>query len=140
MKKLFKKHPEYSIIESHNGAFAVYSLHGAKLSGIPVRIYHAHGASITRDWKLPLKLICKRFLPSNMTHHYTCGIEAARCYFGDKAVAEGDYELIPNAIEVSRFTFNPEIREKIRHFYLMCLMSFRKRMIRLSLCYWMTVN
>ena len=117
MRNLLKNHPEYTIVEAHNGAFGVYALHGAKISGVPVRIYHAHGASITKDWKMPLKLICKKFLPSNMTHHYTCGIEAARCYFGDKVVEEGDYELIPNAIEVSRFVFNPEIRDRMRKEY-----------------------
>ena len=117
MKGLFKEYPEYRIVEAHNGAFGVYALHGAKLSNVPVRIYHAHGASITKDWKMPLKLICKQFLPGNMTHHYTCGIEAARCYFGDKVVDAGDYELIPNAIEVQRFTYNPTIREQIRKEY-----------------------
>lgn len=117
MRGLLSEHPEYKIVEAHNGAFGVYALHGAKLNNVPVRIYHAHGASITKDWKMPLKLICKKFLPNNMTHHYTCGIEAARCYFGNKAVEAGDYELIPNAIEVQRFTFNPIVRERIRSEY-----------------------
>lgn len=114
MKELFRTHPEYKIIEAHNGALGVYSLHGAKLSGVPVRIFHAHGASITKDWKLPIKLVCKAFLPSNMTHHYTCGIAAARCYFGDKIVEASDYEFIPNAIEIDRFKFNLETRNRIR--------------------------
>lgn len=117
MKKLFSEHKEYSIIEAHNGAFGVYALHGAKISDVPVRIYHAHGAAITKDWKLPLKMICMKFLPSNMTHHYTCGIAAARCYFGDKIVEAGDYEFIPNAIEVSRFVFNKDVRNRIRKEY-----------------------
>lgn len=114
MRNLFAEHPEYKIIEAHNGAFGVYALHGAKISNVSTRIYHAHGAAITNDWKKPLKLICMKFLPSNMTHHYTCGIAAARCYFGDKIVDAGDYEFIPNAIEVNRFVFNQEVRDKIR--------------------------
>ena len=117
MKNLFKEHPEYKILEAHNGAFGVYALHGAKLGKVPVRIYHAHGAAITKDWKLPLKLICLKFLPSNMTHHYTCGIAAARCYFGDAIVDAGDYEFIPNAIEVNRFIYNEEVRNRIRKEY-----------------------
>ncbi len=117
MKNLFAEHPEYKIVEAHNGAFGVYALHGAKLGNVPVRIYHAHGAAITNDWKKPLKLICLKFLPGNMTHHYTCGIAAARCYFGDAIVEAGDYEFIPNAIEVSRFTYNESIRAHIRKEY-----------------------
>lgn len=114
MKKLFQEHPEYQIIEAHNGALGVYALHAAKLNGIPNRIFHAHGASITKDWKLPIKLVCKALLPSNMNVNYSCGIAAAKCYFGDKVVNEGNYTLIPNAIEVERFVFNQETRNKIR--------------------------
>lgn len=117
MKRLFSENPEYSIVEAHNGAFGVYALHGAKRSNVKNRIYHAHGAAITNDWKKPLKLICLKFLPSNMTHHFTCGIEAARCYFGNRIVDEGDYVFIPNAIEVEKFTFNEQTRTRIRNEY-----------------------
>ena len=82
MRELFQEHPEYKIVEAHNGALGVYALHAAKVSKIPVRIFHAHGASITKDWKLPIKLVCKACLPTNMTHHFSCGVEAAKCYFG----------------------------------------------------------
>ena len=115
MKKIFEENPEYKIVEAHNGALGVYALHAAKVNHIPVRIFHAHGASITRDWKLPIKLVCKALLPSNMNQHFSCGIEAARCYFGEKVVERNDYELIPNAIEVNRFVFDPTIRNRIRH-------------------------
>lgn len=114
MKKLFREHPEYKIIEAHNGALGVYALHAAKVSGIPVRIFHAHGASITKDWKLPIKLVCKAFLPANMNQHFTCGIAAAQCYFGESVVAKGNYEWFPNAIEVERFIYNQQIRDYIR--------------------------
>lgn len=114
MRKLFHEHPEYKIVEAHNGALGVYALHAAKVSKIPVRIFHAHGASITKDWKLPIKLVCKACLPTNMTHHFSCGVEAAKCYFGQKVVDENDYVLIPNAIDVARFIYNPKIRNKIR--------------------------
>lgn len=92
MKKIFEENSEYKIVEAHNGALGVYALHAAKVNHIPVRIFHAHGASITRDWKLPIKLVCKALLPSNMNQHFSCGIEAARCYFGEKVVERNDYE------------------------------------------------
>lgn len=114
MRKSVLQANEY-IGEAHNGALGVYALHAAKVNHIPVRIFHAHGASITRDWKLPIKLVCKALLSSNMNQHFSCGIEAARCYFGEKVVERNDYELIPNAIEVNRFVFDPTIRNRIRH-------------------------
>lgn len=117
MKKLFADYPEYRVIEAHNGALGVYALHAAKVNQVPVRIFHAHGASITRDWKLPIKLVCKALLPVNMNQHFSCGEAAARCYFGDKVVDNHHYVLVPNAIEVERFTFQPELRKRIRQKY-----------------------
>lgn len=117
MKKLFADYPEYRMVEAHNGALGVYALHAAKVNQIPVRIFHAHGASITRDWKFPIKLVCKALLPANMNQHFSCGEAAARCYFGNKVVDSHNYVLVPNAIEVERFTFQPELRKKIRQKY-----------------------
>lgn len=117
MKKLLTEHPEYKIVHAHNGAFGVYALHGAKLAGVPIRIFHAHGASITRDWKLPLKLVCKSRLNANMNMRWSCGIEAAKCYFGENAVKNNDYLLIHNAIEVDRFAFNAKVRADMRRRY-----------------------
>lgn len=117
MKEVFKKNGEYRIVEAHNGALGVYALHAAKVNNVPVRIFHAHGASITKDWKLPIKLVCKAMLPANMNYNFSCGIAAARCYFGDKVVRQKDYELIPNAIDVKEFVFNEDIRKNIRSQY-----------------------
>ncbi len=117
MKELIGKHSEYKVIEAHNGAFGVYALYAAKKNKVPIRIYHAHGASITVDLKMPLKLFCKSRLKNNMTHHFTCGKAAAEFYFGKRIVDKNDYELIPNAIEVERFIFNPQVREEMRKKY-----------------------
>lgn len=117
MKKLFADNPEYKVVEAHNGALGVYALHAAKVNNIPVRIFHAHGASITKDWKLPLKLFCKSRLAANITERYTCGKAAAECYFGKEVVESGNYDFIPNAIEVEKFLFNQEIRNQIRSKY-----------------------
>lgn len=117
MKALFENHPEYRIVEAHNGALGVYALNAARINKIPVRIFHAHGAAITKDWKLPIKLVCKALLPMNMNQHFTCGIAAAKCYFGKKVSDAGEYVLIPNAIEIERFSFESKTRERIREIY-----------------------
>ena len=117
MKKLFKKYPEYKIIEAHNGALGVYALHAAKVNNIPIRILHAHGASITRDWKLPIKLFCKSRIPFNANKYFTCGDAAAKCYFDNKVFSNHEYRFVPNAIDVQNFVFNNEIRNNIRKKY-----------------------
>ena len=117
MKELFSENGDYRILEAHNGSFGVYALYAAKRNNIPIRIFHAHGASITKDWKLPLKLVCKALLPGCMTHRFSCGVAAATCYFGESSYGSKKYELIPNAIEVERFVYNPQFRDKIRKQY-----------------------
>lgn len=114
MQRLFRQYPEYRIVEAHNGAFGVYALYAARRSGVPVRIFHAHGAGLTRDKKLPLKLVCRALLPYQLNRRFTCGAAAARCYFGEAAARAGAYELIPNAIEPERFAYNGEVRARLR--------------------------
>ena len=117
MTDLFKKNKEYQIVEAHNGTLGVYALHAAKVNHIPVRICHSHNTKVELDWKFPIKIVCKQLLPNNMTHHFACGIEAARGYFGDAVVRAGNYTLIYNAIDVEKFTFNKNTRDSIRAQY-----------------------
>ena len=42
-----------------------------------------------------LRIFCRSRLKYNINHNFTCGIEAARCYFGNKVVENKDYEFIP---------------------------------------------
>lgn len=114
MKQLFVDYPEYKIIEAHNGAMGVYTLYFCKKNNIDCRIYHAHGANLDRDWKYPIKLFWKNQLASNAKYNYSCGLAAAEFYFGKKNMLNGNYELIPNAIEVEKFVFSRKNRNKIR--------------------------
>lgn len=62
------------VTKINNHEFELHNaLHAAKVSKIPVRIFHAHGASITKDWKLPIKLVCKACVELAKTD-----VEAAR--------------------------------------------------------------
>ena len=114
MKQLFSKHPEYSIIEAHNGSFGVYALHAAKVNNVPVRIFRAQGANTAKDIKRPLKDFCRSRMRYNITNRFACGTDAARFYFGDEVVKKHEFEPVTNAIELERFIFNEKIREDIR--------------------------
>lgn len=117
MKQLFRENPDYRILEAHNDALAVYALNAAKRNEIPVRIFHAHGTSITKDWKMPLKAFCKLLLPLNYNRHFTCGIAAGRFYFGNRTIDNNDYVLIHNAIDIEKFSFDENVRKQIRERY-----------------------
>lgn len=117
MQELFAQHPEYRILHGHNGAFAVYSLYGAKRAGLPVRIFHGHDTNLTRDLKYPLKLFCLQFLEANINQRWSCGVEAARFYYGNEVVQQGTFRVIHNAIEVERFLYDEESRRHLRQQY-----------------------
>lgn len=116
-KQLSLQHPEYRVLEVHNGALGLYALNSAKRAGIPIRIYHAHGQGLNLDYKIALKWACKKMLRFNMTNHFTCGLKAGEYYFGKKIMDNGDYVLVRNAIDVDRFVYNPDVRKRMRSEY-----------------------
>ena len=94
----------------------LYALKGAEKAGLPVRIAHAHNIWIVRDYKWPLKMLCKRLLPGAATHLWACGRDAGIYYFG-KADWERRGQIIPNAIEPETFRFAPAVRAEMRARY-----------------------
>lgn len=117
MHELFNTHPEYKIVEAHNGPFGRNALKAAKDAGIPIRIYHAHGADLPFDMKWPFKYYCMKMLKYSMNEHFVCSIKAGNFYLGEKIMQRGDYYLIPNAIEASKFAFNTDVRKRLRNDY-----------------------
>lgn len=117
MEKLFAEHPEYKIVEAHNGALGVYALNAAKKAGIPTRIYHAHGCGMIVDLKFPVKYVCKHLLKYNMNEHFVCSLKTGEYYMGKQVMQENRFHFIPNAIDVKKFIFNAEIRNKLRESY-----------------------
>ena len=98
--------PRIRILHAHNEAMGLYALKGAEKAGLPVRIAHAHNIWIVRDYKWPLKMLCKRLLPGAATHLWACGRDAGIYYFG-KADWERRGQIIPNAIEPETFRLLP---------------------------------
>lgn len=113
MAKLLHDEPEICILHAHNEAMAFYALRGAMKAGLPVRIAHAHNTRIIRDYKYPLKMVCKAVLPFAATEYCACGTDSGIYYFG-KQRWERQGRLIHNAIETERFRFQPEVRAQIR--------------------------
>ena len=113
MKALLRDHPEIRILHGHNEGMMEYALLGAKKAGLKTRIAHAHNTKIIRDYKWPLKIFCKAFIPYTATEYFGCGRDAGVYYFGKKRWAERGY-IMHNAIDPSRFLFSEEIRRSKR--------------------------
>lgn len=113
---LLQESPEIKIVHAHNEAMGYYALQSAKDAGIKVRIAHAHNTQIIRDYKYPLKLFCKQLLPGAATEYWSCGRDAGIYYYGEKRWNESGF-ILRNAIDLSRFAFSKDARDKLRKAY-----------------------
>ena len=113
MKQLLAEHPDIRVLHAHNEAMGFYALRGAQRAGLPVRIAHAHNTCIVRDYKWPLKMVCKAMLPLSATELCACGTDSGVYFFG-KRRWESRGRLIHNAIEVERFRYQEELRARMR--------------------------
>lgn len=109
MKQFFAEHPEYQIVHSHIDSMSYLPLLAAKKAGVPIRIAHSHNTSIDRDFKYVLKQFFRFKITSVANYYCACGQEAGEFLFPGREAT-----IIPNAIEVNRFLYNAEMREKKR--------------------------
>ena len=110
---LLHENPEIRIVHAHNEAMGYYALKSAKDAGIKVRIAHAHNTQIIKDYKYPLKMVCKQLLPGAATDYWSCGRDAGIYYYGEKRWKESGF-ILHNAIDTTRFTFRQEARDNQR--------------------------
>ena len=108
--------PRIRILHAHNEAMGLYALKGAEKAGLPVRIAHAHNTRIIRDYKWPLKMLCKQLLPGAATDLWACGRDAGIYFFGQKNW-ERRGRVLHNAIEPETFRFSPAVRAEMRARY-----------------------
>lgn len=88
----------------------------AKVGGVKYVTLHSHNAGFgtaglgTRI----LSKILKPFIPLFCDTFYSCSDLAAKFLFPSKIIESEKYAVIPNGIELDKFDYNPEVREKIR--------------------------
>lgn len=115
LKKVFK-YNEYKIVHSHLNTLSVFPLYAAKVAKVPVRIAHSHSTSNKKEWKKDLlKNTLKPFSKLYATHYFCCSELAGRWLFGDKLYDRNQVRLINNAIDIEKFMYNKEERNKIRN-------------------------
>ena len=113
MKQLLADNPDIRILHAHNEGMMEYALRGAEKAGLPTRIAHAHNTRIIKDYKWPLKVFCKQFIPRTATEYFGCGRDAGIYYFGKKRWEARGYTM-HNAIDPERFRFSEETRRRTR--------------------------
>src|SRR5690606_4659996 len=65
------------------------------------------------DIKTPFRLYARMMMRDFPTHYFSCSNHAANWLFGTK-MKEVTPTIVPNAVDVKRFQFNPEIRNRLR--------------------------
>lgn len=116
MTDLFREHPEYKIIHTHNGSLMLYALEAAKQNKIPVRIAHAHATAVPVGLKNELKKLMRPLIKYAATDYWGCSNAAGKFYFSEKRWNNAN-ELIHNAVNVDSFTFSESARKAIRGEY-----------------------
>lgn len=110
LKKQFQKYTsEYDVIHIHNyHAFDMFlSAKAALKAGFKKIIVHAHNSSA--DSHLQLHRICRPMLTRMPIVKLACSQDAGKWMYSSR-----DYSVIRNGIDISRFTFNRDIREQYR--------------------------
>ena len=109
LKAFFKAHPEYRIVHVHQDCLSSVALQCARECGIPVRIAHAHSSSAVKNIKYPIKLHYRKKISRYATDLFACNETAGKWMFCGEP-----FQVLNNAVDASRYSFDPEKREKIR--------------------------
>lgn len=109
------KENDYQIVHVHLNTLSVFWLAAAFFSKIPMRIIHNHSTAAKGEGKRALmKYLLRPFAKIFATHYAACSRYAGEWMFGKSLVESGKVKIIPNAIEVARYSYNPVVREQMR--------------------------
>lgn len=112
---LFRQN-KYLIVHSGMNTLAPISMFSAWVAGVPVRINHNHSTAGKGEFKRNcLKYLLRPFAKCFATKYCACGNYAAKWLFGKKTFVSGKITVFKNAIDLSKFRFNENIRDKVRH-------------------------
>lgn len=107
---------DYDVIHVHaNALIYVYPIIIAKKADIPVRIMHSHNTTSPFGFMGKIVHYINRIYIHKFTTYYiACGQEAGKWMFGNKK-----FTVINNAIDINKFSYNQEFRNKIREAYVL---------------------
>lgn len=99
-----RTHP-YEIVHCHLNFKSGIVLAAAKLTGVPVRIAHAHTASMENDWTQIPRKIMRTLIAPNSTAMFACSQNAGQAVFG-----KHPFRFFPNAMDAAAFRYQEFVR------------------------------
>lgn len=109
------KDGHYDIVHSNMNALSCFPLFAAWLAGAKVRILHNHTTDTKAEGlRTVLKRTLRPFAKMFANNYWACSELAAEWMYGKQAVNAGKVTIINNAIDLDKFAFNQEKRDKLR--------------------------
>lgn len=109
----FREHKEYRILHSHIRSCASLYIPVAKKHGLKT-IIHSHSTSNGKGFKSLAKKILQYPLRYQADYLVACSKEAGEWLFGKAYLRRGKYMIIPNAVDVKKFSLNENVRNDYR--------------------------
>ncbi len=109
----FKEHTEYHIIHGHMRSTAAIYLKIAKMYGL-YAIAHSHNTSSGAGIDSLIKDILQLPIRKIADFYFACSKEAGIWLFGNEIVNSQKFVVLPNAIDVEKYHYDKEKRNKIR--------------------------
>ncbi|ODM24841.1 hypothetical protein A7W90_00675 [Clostridium sp. Bc-iso-3] len=108
----FAQHNDFDIVHLHSSSKNYYILKCAEKYNIPVRIAHSHNTGFQTN--NPMKVFIGNRMKSRLkkyaNYYFACSDLAAKWLFE----STDNVRIIRNAVDLSKFRFNPEKRAAIR--------------------------
>lgn len=114
LDEFFKEHKEYTIVHSHINENSGFVLRAAKKAGIHCRIAHSHLSNLKIDYKYPFRIYGRLNLKNNISDYFACSKKAGEWLFGKNIINSKKINILNNAVDLGKFEFNKEIRDKAR--------------------------
>lgn len=109
----FQNHPEYRILHSHIRSYASVFLPVARAHGVKT-IIHSHNTSNGTGLMAIAKKILQYPLRFQADYFFGCSEMAGKWLFGGRVVKSNRYYTLKNAVDLKRFSYCQEVRQKIR--------------------------
>lgn len=109
----FNEHPEYKVIHGHVRSTASIYLKIAKRHGL-VTIAHSHSTSNGNGISAIVKRIMQLSIRKQADYLFACSDKAGKWLYGEKAITQQNYYMIPNGVDLKRFEFDVNKRNQMR--------------------------
>ena len=106
----------FGVVHCHTDFNSGAVMLAARLAGVPVRVVHARTSppASTGSVRRIYNRAMRRLILSSSTQLVACGTEAGTHLFGKGAMSAGRVVMLPNAIELDRFTMSATARTDAR--------------------------